>query len=106
VKGASDRVPDDGRGNFYVPLSSLVAAGYGQGLESSKDIHQICVIALATSDEFYRAPELDECWAMLHAGMDDFGSLVANWPEETWNALTRSAGNPTESSRGERNESI
>lgn len=87
--GASDLVPHENRGNFHVRLSRLVTAGYGQGLKSTKDIYLFCVIALATSDEFYRTPELTECWSRLRAGLADFSSLVANWPDEIWNALAR-----------------
>jgi hypothetical protein len=106
-EGASDLVPDDNHGDFYFRLSSLVAAGRRHGLEKLKDLYQFCVIALATSDEFYVAPELDECWSKMHAGMDDFGALVARWSDETWNALEsiRMAG-PTELSCGrDRHES-
>jgi hypothetical protein len=83
-----------------------VAAGRGQGLEKSGDIYQFSVIALATSDEFYRLPELNECWARMHARTEDFGSVVARWPDETWDALAiTSAGELTEiSGNGENHE--
>jgi hypothetical protein len=107
-EGASDLVPDENPGDFHFRLSSLVAAAHGCGLEKCKDIYQFIVIALATSDQFFRASELDGSWARMRMGMDDFGSVVTSWPDETWNALISiRAANSTELSvRGERHESI
>jgi hypothetical protein len=107
-EGASDLVPDENRGGFHFRLSSLVAAAHGCGLEKCKDIYQFSVIALVTSDEFYRASELDGSWARMRMGMDDFGSVVTSWPDETWNALMsiRAANSTDLSARGERHEPI
>jgi hypothetical protein len=86
-EGASDLAARDKRGNFYLRLSSLVAAARERGLAQCKDIYQFSVIGLATSDEFYQVPELDECWEKMRAGIDDFSAVVASWSDETWNAL-------------------
>jgi hypothetical protein len=86
-EGAPDLVSDDDRGDFYFRLSKLIAAGHRHGLKKVRDIYQFSVIALATSDEFYMAPELDQWWARMRAGIDDFDALVAQWPDETWNAV-------------------
>jgi hypothetical protein len=107
-EGASDLVARDNRGNFYFRLSSLVAAAHERGLAQCKDIYQFSVIGLATSDEFYQVPELNECWEKMRAQMEDFSAVVASWPDETWNALANICAASTSEflPRGERHESI
>lgn len=86
-EGAPDLVPEMDRGDFHVRLARLVAAARRQGLENTRDIYQFSVIALTTRDEFYLSSALDGCWTRLNARQDDFGSLVASWPDEIWNDL-------------------
>lgn len=106
-EGASDLVPTVGCGDFYLRLSKLVAAARRYGLDRCQDIYQFCVVGLTTADEFYLAPELCECWARILARLDDFGSVVASWPDETWAAIAYAGIQSSEFPvRGERHESV
>ena len=96
--GAPDLVPDSDHSGFHRRIYLLTSAARRCGLAALADIYQFCVIALATNDNFFELPALNNSWQEIRKNSASFPQIVERWSDELWDALggDNSSENPTD----------